>query len=181
MTTAVAVAAVLSAGASVVSALLARQAVRRSHIPSVWGALSFGREGPNSVEVRLHNAGPGLALDVRAARVELREADPTVSWLRRRLRGSDLQMVAFDPSPRVRTLAAGEENPPDDWYTVGFRPAEDFNEPFWVAIRYRDTAGCDWELTVPAQSHEPSSPPARLRSAGRRQAWMLWRSEARKW
>lgn len=181
MTTAAAVAAVFSAGASIVSAMFARQAVRRSHMPSVWGALAFGQEGPNSIQVRLHNAGPGLALDVRAARVELREADPTVSGLRKLLRRSEVQRVAFDSSPMVRTLTADEENPPDDWYTVGFRLADDFSEPFWIAIRYRDTAGSDWELTVPAQTHEPSLPPIKLRGSRRRERWMFWRSEADDW
>jgi len=148
-------------------------------MPSVWGAIAFGKEQPRSIEINIHNAGPGLALDVRAARIELREADPTVSWLRRKLRRSELQEVALDPTPRVRTLAAAEG--PSDWFTVGVQPAEDFSEPFWVAIRYRDTAEREWELTVPPQAHEPSKAPIRLQAGRRRERFMFWLPSAHDW
>lgn len=166
---------------SVVSLSYARQAVRRSNGPSVWAVVSFGHEEQGSVDIRIHNGGPGLALDVRAARIELNPPPP--HSLHRPLLGHRWKRSsARSPTPRVRTLGPGEENPPDPgWHFVGFRPPEDLNEPFWVAVRYNDTAEKPWEVTVPWDQSEAAHPPRRLRRSRWWNRWQLWREPADDW
>lgn len=173
--------AILSLLASIASLSYARQAMGRSNGPSVWAVVSFGHEEPGSVDIRIHNGGPGLALDVRAARLELNTPPPPS--VRRPLIGRGwTRMTAWNPTPRIRTLGPGEENPPDpEWHFVGFRPPEDLNEPFWVAVRYDDTAGKPWGVAIPWNQSEPAHPPRRLRRKHWWCKWQFWRESADEW
>lgn len=176
---------VILSGCSLVIAAVAlyssRQAVHRTTGPTVWAVVSFGHEDRGSIDVRFHNGGPGIALDVRAARIEPNQPPPPD--LRWKLFGQRWERTTgWDPTPRVRTLGPGEENPPDPgWHCIGFRPPEELNQPFWVALRYRDTAGRPWELTVPYQQSEPAHDPRRLRRSGRLCRWQRWRASDEDW
>ncbi len=172
---------VLALVVATISASYAYQAVRRSNGPSVWAVVSAGHEEPGSVDIRIHNGGPGLALDVRAARIQLNQPPPPS--LRRPLLGHRWKRSsAWDPTPRVRALGPGEENPPNpDWHFVGFRPPEELNEPFWVAVRYNDTAEKPWEVGVPWSQTEAAYPPRRLRRGRWWCKWQFWREPADEW
>jgi len=159
MGTALAIAAICAAGASIISALVAYSALHLGHRPSIWAIASQRAEdGDRFIGVQIHNAGPGVALDVVAARTE-----PTGRLIGRLRRSSE--WAEHDRSPVIRTLAPGEKMPPSDreWLSVG--PNRSGDDVLGVLVRYSDLAGKRWEVPVQLDSRERSLKARRVRRA----------------
>src|SRR6478752_7765402 len=102
METLAGIAAVLSAATAIVAVSLAYRSTQRANRPSVWANVRGRTEGGGRlVEVQLFNGGPGIALDVVAARSEpTGNPDDLDEW-----REHDLTRP-------VRVLGNGERLPP---------------------------------------------------------------------
>jgi hypothetical protein len=140
--TALAIAATSSAVASVVSALIAYRAVNLSNRPSVWAVASpRNDDGDRYIGVQIHNAGPGVAFDVAAARTE--PTDRLVGRVRR-----SMEWREQDQSPFIRTMERGERVPASDkeWLSVG--PNRSGDDVLGVLIRYTDAVGRRWQVPV---------------------------------
>ena len=148
-----------SAIAAWTTALLARQTVRRAHLPYVWPDVRLHyRDKSTEVSVRLHNDGPGLAQDVVAALLE--PSDDEHPW------------AIHDKTPTIRALRSGEANPRDDneALTLGTHVAGD--DIFSVTVRWTDTAGVRWELVAPQDPKGLTGHTSPLR----RYWWQRWRA-----
>jgi hypothetical protein len=199
--------AAFAAVAAAVSAWFSRQALERSHRPYVWpewkllppgGEAVEEREGESDdayferfkatkfrVGVRLHNDGPGIALDpmwtIQRNWVPTPHAErpvPPISlpvvvdlYRRRRfLRRTDRDFTASArEAAGVRALPAGEQTPTDGWQTsFPYRYAAD--DYIWsILVRYSDSAGRRWEFEERRfTKHEVASRPRRVRRRLRR-------------
>ena len=198
--TAVAVGAAVAAGGS---AWYARTALEREHWPFVWpeycllpiddkgnelgdGAAFDPREGEYKLAVRLHNDGPGLALDVawtiaRRSTSRRRKVQPdnrALNPLRRRkvqrLIHSAVQHVGIARKvPGGRALRSGEANPEADgvWLReeLGDQYMKDVPPSHFIVVRYSDVAGRRWEYPERLSSaRELAPPPRRVRRHLRR-------------
>lgn len=142
--------------ASVLSALIAYRAVHLTHRPSVWAVASPRSDGGDRyIGVQIHNAGPGIALDVTAARTE-----PT-GRLVGRVR-QQAEWIEQDQSPFIRTVEPGERVPPSDgdWLSVG--PNRSGDDVLGVLIRYSDVLGRRWQVPVQLNPRERSGKTRRL-------------------
>jgi hypothetical protein len=149
---------------SVGSVAIALRAFHVSHRPTVWGVASPRRDGKDTfIGVQIHNGGPGVAIDVAAARSE-----PTGRRVGR-LKQTE-EWKENDRSPFVRTLEAGKRFPPadSDWFSVG--PNRTIDDVLGVVARYSDATLRRWEFPVALDPHKPSSKPRRVR----RYPWQFW-------
>jgi hypothetical protein len=164
VTVVLAVAALLSAIASVVAAAIAYTSNQRAIQPSIWFAARGHDEGEARViQVRVHNGGPGLARDVVAARSEpTGNPEKPNEWLE------------HDHTGAIRTLQGGESMPPTDgdWLSVGTDPTRD--GVLAVVVRYTDLRGVRHEVSTPLDPCELSKRPTKLR----RYRWQWWREKA---
>ena len=166
VTVVLAVAALLSAIASVVAAAIAYSSNQRAIQPSIWFAARGHDEGnARVIQVRVHNGGPGLARDVVAARSE-----PTGNPKKAN------EWLEHDHTGAIRTLQGGESMPPadGDWLSVGTDPSRD--GVLAVVVRYTDLRGVRHEVSTPLDPRELSKRPTKLR----RYRWQWWRKKA-KW
>jgi hypothetical protein len=161
MEIALAIAAIASAIASAVSALVAYHAIQLAHRPTVWAVASPRKEDTERfIGVQIHNGGPGVALEVAAARSE-----PT----QRRV-GTFRKVEEWkesDPTPFVRTLAPGERTPASDtdWHSVG--PNRSGDDILGVLVRYSDTRGKRWQIAVEFDQRRLAGTPRRVRTRAR--------------
>jgi hypothetical protein len=173
-----AIATAAGAAAAWRAAGASREAVARAHRPFVWPEFDYDYEGAGPGEtvwrVRLHNDGPGVALDVRWSVREIFDS--------RGLTASELQ-AAYDradentrklASEPIRGMRAGQSVPPvgvDRWLTQPFP----FGEYEWVAVRFTDSAGVRWEYSEPGEAGLLADPVVRLRRVrGYRGSWRWW-------
>lgn len=155
---------ILSLAISVCSVAIAFRAFQVTHRPTVWGVASPRKDGGDSfIGVQIHNGGPGVAIDVAAARSE--PTGRTIGQLRQ-----IEEWKENDRSPFVRTLEAGERFPPTDadWFSVGANRTMD--DVLGVVVRYSDATWRRWEFPIALDSHERSSKPRRVR----RYRWQVW-------
>lgn len=156
--------AVLSLVISVASAAVAYRALQLTHRPTLWAVASpRTEEGDTFIGVQVHNGGPGVAIDVAAARSE-----PT-GRIVGRLKKSEEWSESYR-SPFVRTLEASERFPPKDteWFSVG--PNRTMDDVLGVVVRYSDATRRRWEFPVPLDPHALSPKARRVR----RYSWQFW-------
>lgn len=115
------------------------------------GGGGFLSKRESHVEVRLHNDGPGTALDVRV-RLEDGAGNPI-----------------GDGAASVRALRPEESLPPDEGQQgLVFPLPSDLLKPWATVVRYREIGGAAWEVRNPR--HPPASSSS---SAGfNRAAWI---------
>jgi hypothetical protein len=149
-----AVATAAGAGAAWLAATASRQAVVRANRPFVWPeAHESESNGKRTVRVRLHNDGPGVALDVRWSLVfpaKDRLAD----------RDQFLELVKQLASSTTRGLPPGESEPPSGNLSLPEVqvPDEHLEDPCWVAVRYTDSAGERWQYIEPSDPNALAPP-----------------------
>lgn len=146
------------------SVAIALRAFHISHRPTVWGVASPRQEeGDAYIGVQIHNGGPGVAIDVAAARSE-----PTGRRIGRWKRTEEWK--ENDRSPFVRTLEVGERFPPldTDWFSVG--PNRTMDDVLGVVVRYSDATWRRWEFPIALDPHRLSSRPRRVS----RYRWQIW-------
>jgi hypothetical protein len=159
-----ATAAWLSAGAS-------REAVARAHRPFVLPRLFS--EVPEWLEpedsqlqlwqVHLGNEGPGVALDVRYSVVFLHE------WTRaerKRARGETRRRA----SKPIRAIHPRQVVDRDHGELLTLVLERTIDTPWWVVVRFTDSAGVRWEYAEPKEVGALAPPPKRLHR--RRPRWL---------
>jgi hypothetical protein len=193
--------ATAAAVAALLSVWFSRQAVERSHRPYVWPEWRLEPDDPESVAtdaeaaddeseeearaayerlkeeryrvlVRLHNDGPGVALDAqwsverayrpRRLRVwELRSLQPLRT--RRQLRAMHANLTKMMREGGTRALRESEVRPLGDGWDKSM-PDRYLRDDQWsIIVRYSDTAGRRWEFREPAFSRlEIASRPRRV-------------------
>jgi hypothetical protein len=177
-----AVATAAGAGAAWLAATASREAVARTHRPFVWPEWVYEPSDDSSEpwewRVRLHNDGPGVALDVRWS-VRVMFAPPHLSvYPEEEVRAKAEEETRRRASDPIRGLRPGESWPHSGWLT-GTSPPGDIE---WIAVRFTDSAGVRWEYNEPL-SEGLADPPRRLRKVRRRRSlqWRLRRLRDREW
>lgn len=170
---------VAGVGASIAAAVAAwtsRAAVERANLAFVWAELSFA-PGPTSVgdpsvdpallRVQLHSDGPGIALDVRwslgepaadpGRRAHRKTEEETARWATDAVRalrpGESWPSVACATKNRAATSAA---------YADSSRHV-DRDQPFWVLVRWTDSAGRRWEFGESSMGRKLANTPRVVR------------------
>jgi hypothetical protein len=151
-----AIAAAVSAIAAAIAARASRAAIQLAHRPFVYGEPAIKRgpgdwdepDGPPYVAVRMHNDGPGIALE---ARFRIEYADR--SW-------------HGEAIPPARAMQSGEALPPMERDEMRYEVATppELGKPFEVVTRYSDSAGRHWEVRNQRNPPGPLHGPIRLRS-----------------
>ena len=175
------VAELVSVGAGVAgiaaafAAFMSFAATERTNFAFVWAELFFDSPDPDSqrsrLRVQLHSDGPGIALDVRWSIGEPHESD------RRAYRQAE-EATADSATSVVRALRPGKSHPalaPDDAESDALAKAHyertartvDREEPWWVLVRWSDSAGRRWEFA------EASAGP-RARSSSNHRSRVAW-------
>jgi hypothetical protein len=173
-----AVATAAGAGAAWLAASASRQAVARTHRPFVWpewGAEWSREDGRYEWRVRLHNDGPGVALDVRwSVWVE----HPPEDGDGRHSAEAEEQVRRLASEP-IRGMRPGQTVPPDGWLTG----TSEVGAIEWVVVRFTDSAGVRWEYNEPWDVGTLANPLRRLRKVRpyRSLSWRLWRLRHRPW
>ena len=154
--------AALSAVAAWLSAANSRRAITLANRPFVWPAFTF--KGGHRVagdkhwelKARLHNDGPGVALDVRWS-VHAPQSR------KRRGVAAERQAASIASDP-IRAMRSGESMPPVDgeWLGPIIAPFER-DEPWDVVVRFSDAAGRRWEFSEPASERRMAHRPRRVR------------------
>jgi hypothetical protein len=103
--------------------------------------------------VRLHNDGPGLALDVRWSLKFVRDADSDEE--RRR----SLRLQRELASAPIRGLRPGQASA-DQEVTI---PSERVGHSRFAVVRYADSAGQHWQYVEPINRATLANPAERLR------------------
>jgi hypothetical protein len=137
--------AAVSAIAAAASARSAARGVALSHRPYVYGEPQSATTG--LAGVRLHNDGPGTAVEIRW-RLHARGATPT-EW-----------------SPMIRALQPGEIWPPraSEPLTVELPVGVDGHQFRWLAeTEYSDLGGVRWRLRNDRSSPSAAAAPRRIR------------------
>jgi hypothetical protein len=180
----------VAAGASAAGAVAAwlaattsREAVARSHRPFVWPEWTVepaeeSEEKRQAWLVRLHNDGPGVALDVRWS-VEGAAQYP-----------EQYETTAADlASEPIRGMRPGMsvppiEDPPGHLLARWRRVLPFVGDIEWVVVRFTDSAGVRWEYAEPWEPGTLADPARRLRRVriykSRTWQWWLWRLRPRR-
>ena len=166
MNVVLAVISLLSAGAAVSSALIARAALQRTNVPVVWANVRIARDGDlRRIEVRFHNGGSGFATNVGAAKAEPGTPEP----------GSDEVPWSTDlgsRTPPIPVLRPGESNPEEEeghWFSVGGLPVGG-DDIAAISIRYTDGGRRRWETYAQLDPLGLLPEPTPFR----RSFWELW-------
>ena len=144
--------AAVGAIAAAVSARASARGVALSHRPYVYGERGFS-DIERSLVVRLHNDGPGTAVEV-CVRLGAVGAEAT-EWL-----------------PSVRAMQAGEIVPPkgaDGWPVEPPVGADGPVSDWYIETEFSDIRGARWRLRNDRSSSE-SATPRRVRT----RAFQLW-------
>lgn len=161
------VSAVAAAGGAIAawaSARASRVAISRNNMPFVWPEYQviYDETEDDGIEtaavrvVTLHNDGPGIAVDVRWSTWSPTEAPERSRWLPRRWRRdaqADTQS-RDSASKSIRAMQPGDTKKDD---TSGITLLE--GDPFWVVVRYSDSAGERWEYTEPGAPRDLAGRP----------------------
>jgi hypothetical protein len=141
-------AAIFAAG----SARVSRTAVERGNLAFVWPEFSTHAQDVNHasrwLKVRLHSDGPGIALDVRWSVFFVPEPG-RVAW-RRELRSRRPPPPESSPAQAL----------PADEQTIG---DELEDEPWWIVVRWSDSAGRRWEFNEATAGRELARKPRKIR------------------
>jgi hypothetical protein len=120
----------------------------------VWPDAREGRtEHRRFVAVRLHNDGPGVALDVRWSLMFWRAEDGAEDR-----RHSELLQRQLVSTP-IRGLRPGQASA-DQEVTI---PSERVGHTWFAVVRYADSAGQHWQYVEPLNRAELAHPAERLR------------------
>jgi hypothetical protein len=184
---AVAIGALVVTTASAVAAFQAARATRdtatRSNLPFVWVEPTISREpaievvrdsagheyGQESqdfeavtIRPRLRNDGPGMAQDVRWSIYRPHEADPW--WLRgavRRFKQSDPRGQAETAASASKAIRAMQGGATEDAEPMTIHLLAD--EPWFIVVRYTDTAGKRWEFSESGDARSLAGAPYEVR------------------
>jgi hypothetical protein len=167
-----AVATAAGAGAAWLAASASRTAVARTHRPFVWPDWDRDYnqdEGQYEWRVRLHNDGPGVALDVRWS-VWVEQPPEEMGGPPNDDAEDQLRRAASEP---IRGMRPGESFPRDAWLTR----TSDTGAIEWVVVRFTDSAGVRWQYNDPWDVGTLADPLRRLRKVRgyRSLRWRLWR------
>lgn len=164
-----AIATAAGAGAAWRSALASSEAVARTHRPFVWPDWRYEHvaegKGPEW-SVRLHNDGPGVALDVRWSVYVLQPPEEFGG------------RADFDPTQEMRRNASEPIRGMRPGTNTGWMSGTSesgFEE--WVVVRFTDSAGSRWEYHEPWDVDDLAEPVRRLQKVRRRRGLRvrLWR------
>ncbi len=159
-----AAATVLAVGLAAWSARLSLAAVERANMAFVWPAFIVGHEdtwdnsGAYGVRVRLHADGPGVALDVRWS---LYFADEPG-----REKEAEAEAKAR-AAPAIRAMRPGESWPEKDggWSEMIPVPPPPYDDlPYWIVVRWSDSAGRRWEFSEPGAGRQLAQRPRRVKN-----------------
>jgi hypothetical protein len=167
------IAAPCAAIASAIAASLARATVERANRPFVASnvdphpSAEPGSDHPHQARVSLHSIGPGIALNVCCSlRVAWDFEDSPAERKRHDARRATEVIDAFPPG-ETRTMLVN--TPPDTHY----------DEPWWIVVRWSDSAQRRWERTHEHSDQVLAAPAHRIRGqrlARRlaRRPWHWW-------
>ena len=162
--------------AAAAAAFMSRSAVERANLAFVWAEPSFDRPDPDSgmsrLRIQLHSDGPGIALDVRWSLGG--PEDPGWRAHRRAQRET-----ASRATPAIRALRPGDRHPSlavrdaenEDAVEIAYGGTErtvDREEPWWILVRWSDSAGRRWEFSEGSLGRELASAPCIVR----RRRWL---------
>jgi hypothetical protein len=166
------IAAPCAAVASAIAAYLARATVERANRPFVASNVDAhpagepGSEHPHRARVELQSIGPGIALNVRCSlRVVADFEDRPAERKRQETRRATKVVVAFPPG-KTSTMFVDTPDP-------------DYDDPYWIVVRWSDSAQRRWERTHEHSEHDLAAPAHRIRGqrlARRlaRRPWHWW-------
>lgn len=168
-----AIATAAGAGAAWRSALASSEAVARTHRPFVWPDWKF-EQGPEATgqdwSVRLHNDGPGVALDVRWSVYGLEPPEEVGG------------PPDHDPEELLRRGASEPIRGMRPGTSTGWMSGTSESGVLeWVVVRFTDSAGIRWEYHEPEEPGTLAEPLQRLQKVRRHRSlrWRLWRLKNR--
>jgi hypothetical protein len=168
--------------AAAFAARMSRAAVERDHLAFVWAEVTDERPDPvvsrRRIRVRLHSDGPGVALDVRWSL-----GGP---WHGRKAYWRAQEEVAGRATPAIRALRPGSSHPDSRAIADAKDEAaiealygsteqyiqDDGDDPWWVLVRWSDSAGRRWEFSESSEGRVLARPPTKVRS--RPLTWRPW-------
>lgn len=167
------IAAPCAAVASAVTAYLARATVERANRPFVASNVDPnpsgepGSEHPLGARVELQSIGPGIALDVRCSLRTLSDFEDSRAERERQEAIRATPVIAAFPPGTTRTMVV--PTPANPYY----------DEPWWINVRWSDSAQRRWERTHEQSHHELAAPARKIRGqrlARRlaRRPWHWW-------
>lgn len=172
---------VVASIAAATAAYMSRTAVERANLAFVWAELFFDRPDAAApirrLRIQLHSDGPGIALDVRWS-----IGGPTEGGRAAHRRAEE--EIAAQARPAIRALRPGHSHPsvapvdvvgPDEirahYESTEQTFHDDYDEPWWVLVRWSDSAGRRWQFSESSDGLKLATPRMKVRKVGRRPWW----------
>lgn len=168
------IAAPCAAVASAIAAYLARATVERANHPFVASSVDPHPDPePGSdhthhhARVALHSIGPGIALNVRCSLCVESDLEDSPAEQKRQLARRATEVIDAFPPGKTSTMLV--DTPPDT----------DYDEMWWIVVRWSDSAQRRWERVHQHSAHALAAPARRVRGqrlARRlaRRPWHWW-------